>query len=328
MVTSAHEAVHRIFQGHPEIIPPALRILHLPHPRDPAVEVLTNDLTEVRPLERRVDTLLRVIPSADDDAVRESFLLAIESQQRRDPDKGSSWTYYVSHLWEKYRTPVLLLVVCTDKSTADWAVGPFCHGALDKTVVSLHPLVLGPGNVPKIVDPEEARRDLAMAAFSAMTHARDDDVEDTLEALARALGTADEGVGAYFSEMVECGLRKTPAEDTWRAMMEVRSYFPGRGTLIEKAYLNGEAEGEAKGMAKGVAEERAMSVVRVLEGRGLPVPPTVRERVMACVDLDVLERWFHRALTVAAADDLFTDEVRAGEAHSHGAARPTRRQNV
>lgn len=81
--------------------------------------------------------------------------------------------------------------------------------------------------------------------------------------------------------------------------MSFVSYFPGRGTVRETAYLEGKAQGEARGEAKGV--------LRVLEVRGLPVSDEVRARVTACTDLDRLNDWLDRAGTVQSAEDRFTE---------------------
>lgn len=79
-----------------------------------------------------------------------------------------------------------------------------------------------------------------------------------------------------------------------------RTSFPGRGTLIEETYLEGEAEGKA--------EERAQLVLRVLRNRGMDVSDGTRERVTACADLDVLGRWIDFAFTVGRAEELFAEE--------------------
>ncbi|MEU1313265.1 hypothetical protein ABZ419_30835 [Streptomyces cinnamoneus] len=300
MVTSHHEAAHRIFQDCPELLAPVFRLLDVPFPAKASVEVLTGDATEIRPLERRVDSVLRIEPPDGSNG----FLLAIEAQGRRDPVKAVSWAYYLSFLTAKYACPALLLVVCHDKATAKWAAGPFRLGPEGWTSLSVHPLVLGPGNVPVITDPDRAARNLALATFSAMTHARGHEAPAILEALARALAMADEESVAYYSELLEIGLGETPAGDIWRNLMP-RSYFPGRGTLIEKTFL----EGEAKGRAEGRVEERAQSVLRVLETRGIPVSPEVGERIMSCTYMDILADWLDRACIVSKAEDIFNDEI-------------------
>lgn len=311
MVNSPHEASHRIFQERHELLTPVFRLLGVPLPKNAAVEVLSPDATEIRPLERRVDSVLRIRPPDG-----EGFLLAIEAQGRRDGDKEVSWAYYLSFLTAKYACPALLLVVCQDKSTAEWAVGPFRLGTEDWTALSLHPLVVGPGNVPQIIDPDEAAADLTMATFSAMTHGRNPDAKDILDALARALGTADPESVTYFSELLEIGLGETPARETWRKLMAIRTYFPGRGTLIEETLLAGEAKGQAEGLAKGRVEgmtegrleERKQMVLLVLDKREIAVSDGVRGLVVGSTDLDALERWLERAFTVSAAEELFRGE--------------------
>ncbi|MFI9200360.1 hypothetical protein [Streptomyces sp. NPDC053048] len=300
MVTSHHEAAHRIFQDCPELLAPVFRLLDVPFPAKASVEVLTADATEIRPLERRVDSVLRIEPPDGSSG----FLLAIEAQGRRDPAKAVSWAYYLSFLMAKYACPALLLVVCHDKATANWAAGPFRLGPEGWTALSVHPLVLGPVNVPVITDPERAARNLALATFSAMTHARSKEAPTILEALARALAMADEESVAYYAELLEIGLGETPAGDIWRNLMP-RSYFPGRGTLIEKTFL----DGEAKGRAEGRVEERAQMVLHVLEKRGIPVPDEIRERVTSCTYLDILADWMDRAFVVSKAEDIFNDEL-------------------
>ncbi|MCS0600384.1 DUF4351 domain-containing protein [Streptomyces sp. LP11] len=76
--------------------------------------------------------------------------------------------------------------------------------------------------------------------------------------------------------------------------------LPGNGTVMEetwrKVYAAGEAEGEAK------------FVLRVLGRRGIEVSDSVRDRVMACLDLETLETWLDRSLSVTSAEELFGEE--------------------
>jgi hypothetical protein len=112
MVTSTHETSHRIFQDHPEVLIPVFEALGLPPPAKATIEALTPDATEIKPLERRVDTVLRVEPSEGD-----GFLIAIEAQTARTGDKGSSWSYYVAYLHAKFDLPVLLVPSCSARTT-------------------------------------------------------------------------------------------------------------------------------------------------------------------------------------------------------------------
>lgn len=94
------------------------------------------------------------------------------------------------------------------------------------------------------------------------------------------------------------------------------TYFPGRGTVRETAYLEGKAEGKAEGMVQGVAEGEAKGVLRVLEVRGLTVSDDVRTRITTCTDLDRLGDWLDRAGTVAHAEELFGEASRGPECTS------------
>ncbi|MFD9881821.1 hypothetical protein ACFWZT_10190 [Streptomyces alboflavus] len=308
MVSSAHEGLHRIFQERPEILAPVFRVLGLPFPEKVTLDALTPDVTETKPLERRIDTVLRIGPSDGDD-----FLLAVEAQGARKPDKESSWPYYVAHLQAKYRLPVLLLVVCQDLATAKWAAGPFDCGVRGWTTQRTHPLVIGPDNLPVITDSRTAAENPAMAAFSALAHARSRRIDAILEALGRGLQQQDPKAADYFYEFLDINLRGTAAGDKWREILGFVSYFPGRGTVRETAYLEGKAEGRAEGEVEGRAEGRAEGkvearvsmILRALEMRGVDVPEDVRERITACTDPYTLSLWFDQSLTVTSVDGLF-----------------------
>lgn len=299
MVTSRHEASHRIFQDRPELLTPVFGILGVRIPHEPVIEVLPTDVTEMQPVERRVDTVLRLKP--DDGS--NGLLLAIEAQGRRDEKKPSSWAYYLSYLSAKYDCPTLLLVVCQDRTTAEWAAGPFRHGWGGWTALSVRPLSLGPDNIPVITDPAEAAEHLALATFSAMTHGRHRDSPAILEALAQALGTADAESFKYYSTMLEIGLGGTPARDTWRKLMKNGTYFPGRGTLIEETFLEGKSEGLTEGKSEGMAE----SVLLMLQQRQIPVSDEARNRILTHHDREDLKLWLARTLTVSTVDELFTN---------------------
>ncbi|MEU5163322.1 hypothetical protein AB0G74_27445 [Streptomyces sp. NPDC020875] len=93
--------------------------------------------------------------------------------------------------------------------------------------------------------------------------------------------------------------------------MAVGTYFPGRGTMIERSFLKGVAEGQEKGLAEGraagQAAERSRLILSVLEKRDIPTTDDHRARIADCTDLDVLDRWWDRVLTVDSAEELFIE---------------------
>jgi hypothetical protein len=299
MVSSPHEAMHQIFREDPALLARALPRAGIPFPEPTAIQPLDTDLTEIRPLARRVDTLFQVDTAEDG-----GFLLAVEAQSKPDPDKPNSWTYYLAHLYAKYRLPPILLVVCQDKATASWAAEPVRVGVPVHTSMAVFPLVLGPGNVPAVTDPDEATDDLALAVFSALAHAKDPGLPAILDALAVAVNNIGGETAKSWAEFTEIGLGDTRARAHWRRLMAVYTpRFPGSGTIIEESIIAGRAEGRAEGRAVGRAED----ILRILDRRGIEVSEAVRERITSCTDLEVLGTWLDRSLTASNAEELFEE---------------------
>ncbi|MFF7645563.1 hypothetical protein [Streptomyces canus] len=146
MVSSRHDAAHRIFRQEPDLLARLVPETGVKFPEYSSIEPLDTDLTEIRPLERRVDSFFRV-RTVDDEG---GFLLAVESQTKPDPDKHNSWAYYLAHMYAKYRLPPILVVVCRDKKTAEWASEPIRIGRSFHTSMKVFPLVLGPTGVRPI----------------------------------------------------------------------------------------------------------------------------------------------------------------------------------
>ncbi|WP_069166371.1 hypothetical protein [Nocardia altamirensis] len=298
MVSSQHEAMHRLFQHDPGTFARAFRALHLPFPDPTEVILLSTDLTEPTPVERRADTVLRI------ETATGPFLLLVEAQSKEDATRPPAWAYYLSHLYAKYTLPTVLLVVCQDKTTAEWATGPLTIGMEQWPSLVVRPLVLGPHNVPSITDIDTAKSDIPLATLSAITHAKDPDVNAILKTLAAALrsvGDADDH--DIFAELTEQGLANSPALKYWRTLMTMDlSFFRSETSQALRA------EGRAEGRDEARAETRAEYIVRLLDGRGVDVPDQARARILACQDNDRLDHWFDRAITANTVDELFADQ--------------------
>ncbi|MFD3929502.1 hypothetical protein [Streptomyces sp. NPDC058614] len=290
MVSPPHEAMHRIFQEYPRLFTGVAEALDLEFTPPSSVTILPTDLTETRPVERRVDTLLRFDSDGDD-----SFLLAIEAQGKKVPDKPSSLAYYLSFLSTKYKLPVLLLVVCQDRATAEWAARPASLGPRQWPALTLHPLVAGPHNMPVITDPAEAGADLALAALSAITHAKEPVIDGILKALSAALRNEPEAVVDPIVEFTAQGVGGTRrAAELWRNLVAVDLSF-------YKSYLVEEIREEAR------AQGQAHAILHVLAQRGIDVADETRDRITSCTDAVLLDTWLSRALTATSATELFAE---------------------
>ncbi|MCX5207239.1 hypothetical protein OG897_38280 [Streptomyces sp. NBC_00237] len=321
MVSSSHEAMHRIFEAAPALIPSTLELLGVPLPGPVKITVLPTDATEPRPLERRMDSLLRLDPEdegsllhIDTGTPESSFLLVIEAQGKPDHDKPAAWAYYLAYLYTKYKIQPILLVTCQDRTTGRWAEEKFDIGLPQRPSLTLRPLSLGPHNVPAITDPETASEDVRRAVLSTITHGKDPNVGAILKALATALKTVDEDTASTYIEYTEQSLGSTPAAQIWRDLMAADlSYFRSETAqkLRREGKAEGLAEGEAKGIvkgeAKGIALGRAQALMYLLDAREPAVSDEVRDRVLGCTDADVLGRWIKRAAAGTSTDDLFDE---------------------
>ncbi|KUO21898.1 hypothetical protein [Streptomyces dysideae] len=238
-----------------------------------------------------MDTLLRFDFDGED-----SLLLAIEAQGKKVPDKPSSWAYYLSFLSTKYKLPVLLLVICQDRATAEWAARPASLGPRQWPALTLRPLVAGPHNMPVITDPAEARADLPLAALAAITHAKKPVVDAILKALSAALRDEPEAVVDPIVEFISQGIGgNRRAAEIWRNLVAVDLSF-------YKSWLAEEIRDE------GRVQKGAEAVLLVLEARGIDVPDEIRERITSCTDPTLLDTWLTRAAIATAATELFDGE--------------------
>ncbi|MER6630595.1 Yae1 family protein [Streptomyces sp. NPDC000987] len=310
MVGSSHEAMHRIFQDHPRLFSRVSEVLGIGFAPPTSVTVLPTDVTETRPLERRLDTLLK-LETQDD----EPLLLAVEAQGSKDPDKPASWAYYASYLLTKYRLQPMLLVVCQDPAIAEWAACPVAFGPPQWPLLILRPLVAGPHNMPVLTDPAEVREDLALATLSAITHAKNPAIEAILKAMTVALRDEPEALANPIIELVAQGLGRNPAADIWRKLVAVDLSFyksPLSQEIREEGRVEGRVEGREEGrqegLVKGETRRAARDVLQVLEVRGIGIPDAVRERVLRCDDPDTLSRWLGRAVIAPTAEDIFAED--------------------
>ncbi|MFD3703293.1 hypothetical protein ACFWUP_09120 [Nocardia sp. NPDC058658] len=292
MVSSQHEAMHRIFRHDPGPFARIFHTLDLPFSDPLEVEHLSVDLTEIEPIERRADTILRIVTAES------TFLLVVEAQSKKEASRPRAWAYYLAYLHAKYKLPVVLVVVCRTRATAEWAEGPHNIGHATWPCVILRPLVLGPHNVPVITTVEAALADLPLTALSAITHATSPEIGAILEALSGALHLAgDRDDAQIYSELVELGLGRTRGAHIWRKLMSVDlSFF--RSETSQRMRREAHEEGRMEG--------RTQDILRILQRRGIELPAAARAKISSCHDVDELDVWFDRAFDAQTADDLFS----------------------
>lgn len=284
MLGNPHETLHRMFKEGSTLFAHASQFMFNERVFEKFdVSEENTDLTEYEPVERRVDTLLRLTHDG------EEHLGIVEAQIGRDESKRASWPYYIAYLHDKYRCPVTLLVVCNDAAVARWARKPIKIGPDGYPCAWACPHVLGPDNVPMITDPPEAVANVEFAVLSALIHSKSEKTADILNVLALALASLDVDKGGRFAKIIAAGLGTSAARKYWRNLMIAEKY-EYQSELTE--YLH--------------AEGGAIMLLKVLRARGIDVSREAEERILSCKDTVTLDTWIERAVTVDSADDIFS----------------------
>jgi hypothetical protein len=299
MVTNQHEVGHTLFDDDPNLISRALRHAGLDFPDLVNVEQLGTDLSTVEPVERRADRVIRFTTAAGQEGI-----LVLEVQRKRDDDKPAAWGYYGMTLVNRYKLPVMIVVIATSPSCERWANQDFNFGLGVGDALTIRPLVLGPSSVRAITDAAQAREDPVYAVLSVVVHRDRRDVGAILEAVAHGLATTPDPDRAVLVDYIDLTLGKSPAAELWRKLMSIHpDVFQGptiRG-MIDKALAEGKAEGEARGEARGKAD----FLLKAIELRNIELTAEQTELVSTCTDQELLEQWLSRAFDAADAKDIF-----------------------
>ncbi|MGQ0464774.1 MAG: hypothetical protein ACT4QG_05580 [Sporichthyaceae bacterium] len=288
MPSHLHETLVAMFRHRPALAADLLGgTLGRAVPRDRPAFLGSADVAELRPAAHRADALVLL----GDPAVPDLAVL-VEVQLRRDESKRWVWPEYVASTRRRLRCPTALLVICTDRATANWATTPL---TLDDGPSQVVPVVLGPDAIPAVVEPADAARTPELAVLSALAHVRDPGPYDALDTLAAALDHAPVEHAVEYARLV---LAELPA----MARRYLENLMAAETFHYESDFTRAlEAKGEAKGEARG----RATMVLRILTNRAVPITDEARDRIASCTDLDQLDAWGDRAFVVETVEDLF-----------------------
>jgi hypothetical protein len=286
MPSQQHEALVHLFRNSPQLALKLLRsTLDGPLPADTDVKIECADLTEAQPTEYRADLVLSISNG------KPIHGLIVEVQLSTDQRKFFTWPAYVANLRARWECPVCLLVVCGDSGVADWASRPIRLGCDNMFAAQ----VIGPEEVPEVLDAVEAEMDPELAVLSAMAHGRDTDLVKAARIAALAQGVSA-GLDADRSKLyldlvmnsVSEAVRKVLAKTMLPFKYEYQSDFA-------KHYV---AEGRAEGSAQG----RVALITRLLTARFGTLGEEVKEQI-ASKSIEELEEIGDRLLTAASLEE-------------------------
>ncbi|MEW9533016.1 hypothetical protein [Microbispora sp. NPDC049125] len=248
------------------------------------------DCTQLAPVEYRADSVVVLRDAADTPLMA----LIVEVQQRRDAHKRFSWPVYVTVLRARLKCPTALIVICPDRSVADWSEHTITLGPGG----ALTPIAVPPGRIPLITDREQARACPELAVLSAIAHGDETETGPVLEAMLAGLETLDRDQATLYLSYVFTVLPSVARKHLEEIVTATsRDYESLAGQYLSHWVDKGRAQGRAEGEAEAILE--------VLEARGIEISPDTRDRVKRCEDLALLKSWVRRAATVASADEMF-----------------------
>jgi hypothetical protein len=295
MPSVSHETRVELVNREPEFIVRACVCFGVKIPKHYSISNESANFNTIVPRELRADS----VQVLRDPSGKPQLAIVIEVQRKWDKSKTWAWPEYLACARSRLKCDVILVVICIDSATARRCVQTIRMGHPGWELI---PLVLGPGDIPRITDAEAAAQDIGMAVLSALTHGPSEGSEEVLDAVMAALDTIDPERGGRYAEYLLSELKDHVRAFGYLEHLMMTSEYKFSNPYSDRLRAEGEAKGEARGELKGLRE----ALLLVLAARGIEVSADVRRRVVACSDLDTLNQWTGRAAIVSSAEDLFS----------------------
>lgn len=249
--------------------------------------------TAIKPRELRIDLVL-------EPADTQATVLAVEVQLAPDENKRWSWPAYVANKRHQLRRNVQLVILTLEPFTARWAKQPII---LDDTGFQLKPLVIGPKQIPLVLDAVMVAQHPELFVLSAMAHGKGPKAQ-AISSAAQNLPTGlDDAATEFYIELVLSHLSAAArrALEVWmNPGWEPQTPFVQE---LRRRRLEAQHAHEA-----GIKEGLSDALIRVLTARGLPVSEAVLRQIHDCTDTARLNRWLTRAVTATSAEDVVATE--------------------
>jgi hypothetical protein len=288
--SSEHAALVELFRAHPEL---AARLAAQAGP----VELPAGFKTRVGdPIEKPATlTPDLVVEVWDGDVLH--LTIAVEIQRDVDPEKLWSWPAYLWLERHRRRSDAIVLVIATRQEVAAWARRPIRGGPGNTARV----IVLGPADVPRIVELGEARTNPALAVLSAGIHGSAPGGVPVVRAAFAALHALHPRETRSYNHLV---FRALPAAQI-QIIIEDLMQEVQQSQDDEADPFAGWNEFIAPYLERNTARTQATTLLRQLARRGFSVPDDTRLRVLACTDVARLEGWLDRVITANDLDEVF-----------------------
>jgi hypothetical protein len=292
MPSIEHETIVDMFRRRPrlagELVTEALGHALPPHAE---VAVAETDFTEITPVPYRADLALLLRSRK-----RAVHALVVEVQLSVTGDKLFTWPHYAVAGRLLWRCEVTVVVVTPYAKVARWAAKRRPIGGGN----TFAPLVVGPEQIPEVVDVDEAVARPELAVLSAMAHGRREVGGRIALAAAEAARRLDPDTAALYYDVV-LGSLGPAAQRALEALMP-NGRYEYKSEFARKYF----AEGLEKGREEGLADGERRTLLKLLRLKFQHLPPTIVARVEAAEIAD-LDRWAERILAATTLDDVFAE---------------------
>jgi hypothetical protein len=287
-----HEALVMILRNAPTLLVDLLwperqisaRSIHIAH----------DDFVDVNLAEYRADDVVLI----GEDPEAPAAALVREAQMTIQAMKRRTWPLYVAGLYARHGCPVDIVVLTLDREVAAWAGRPITVGLL-RGAMTITPTVIGPDQIPRITDPEVARRSPELAVLSALAHGSEPEGESIAMAALAGMPMLDNMREMFYVDLVLHHLGPAARAILEKLMSTTNYQF--QSEFAQKYFFEGKHEGKEEGELKGEAK----MLLRIIDRRGVAISSHDRERVMSCADASQIEAWADRALTATTRDEIF-----------------------
>lgn len=221
-----------------------------------------------------------------------------EVQLRPDDDKRRSWPIHVAGSAARLGCPTSLVVLATNERTARWASVPIDVG---RGRMVLEPFVVGPQQIPRMLEPDEARACPELATLAVMVHGHQPESKRLGRNAIEAVLAKPEECDTLLLELI---LGSLPGH----TLREIEDEMELHTTPL---LSNWSKQRIAKGRKEGRQEARQEALRLVLDTRGLELSPEQRARIEQCNNSRQLDAWLRRAVTAQSVEQMFHTERRA-----------------
>jgi hypothetical protein len=298
MPSPTHEILVELFRHRPDLLRAVLGLVGSAVADIPGAVLrpAPAEVTGVHHSQYRADLVLHLVAP---DSARPAHAFVVEVQLAPDPDKHYTWPMYMTGVRARERCQVTQVVITLDERTARWAAAPISLDSATASAVQI--IVIGPSQIPRITDIDQARALPELAVLSVAAHGHTSGAEQIARAALMACAALDAAHQALYADFVMARLLPE-ARRALENFMDL-DRFPPQSDIGKHFYAKGRKAGLRAGRKTGekLGREDALRslLAKQLTQRFGVLSEAAMTRIRAA-DAELLARWGERLLSAAS----------------------------